>query len=170
MNPKYSSYCKVDKSFLVQAIFTEQPGVDMISDFQGVLSHQQCIINTNGDGLHHDTMEITVGSNTERNRLIRISLFGKAVHRYDTTMFSKMCELIQDYIVFVKNQPPETRKSLTIGINVNEAFNTNDDFDITLEIYWNIENICMWPKCIRSDGICYIISQKTLGLEDIESQ
>ncbi|CAG8495880.1 18833_t:CDS:2, partial [Racocetra persica] len=249
MNPKYSSYCKVDKSFLVggkvdtvlkrissdadidgdndtlvgqQANFTEQPGHDMNSDFQGVLSHQHCIINTNGDevdftdavpyirtsahpmedvtsivfwhkenavsvqvdiydvpdikpckypnGLHHDTMDITVGSNTERNRLIRISLFGKAVHRYDAIMFSKMCELIQDYIDFVKSQPPETRKCLTIGINVNEAFNTNHDFDITLKIYWNIENVCMWPKCIRSDGICYIISQKTLGLEDIESQ
>ncbi|CAG8780236.1 1589_t:CDS:2, partial [Gigaspora rosea] len=155
--PKYSSYCKVDKSLLVggkvdtvlkrissdadidgdndtlvgqQAIFTEQPGIDMISDFQGVLSHNQCIVNTNGDevyftdavpyiktaarpmedvtstvlwhkenavsvqvdiydvqdikpckypnGLHHDPMEINVGSNTERNRMIRISLFGKA--------------------------------------------------------------------------------------------
>ncbi|CAG8760548.1 40590_t:CDS:2 [Gigaspora margarita] len=154
--PKYSSYCKVDKSFLVggkvdtvlkrissdaeidgdndtligqQAIFTEQPGIDMISDFQGVLSHNQCIVNTNGDevyftdavpyiktaarpmedvtstvlwhkenavsvqvdiydvqdiikpckypnGLHHDPTEINLGSNTERNRMIRISLFG----------------------------------------------------------------------------------------------
>ncbi|CAG8636357.1 3665_t:CDS:1, partial [Dentiscutata erythropus] len=246
---KYSSYCKVDKSLLVggkvdtvlkrissdddidgdndvllgqQAIFTEQPGLDMISDFQDVLSHNQCIVNTNGDevyftdavpyirtsahpmedvtsivfwhkenavsvqvdiydvpdiksskypnGLHHDTSEINLGSNTERNRLIRLTLFGKAVHRYDTIMFSKMRELIQDYIVFVKNQPPETRKCLMIGINVNEALNTNDDFDMTLKIYWDAENICMWPKCIRKDGICYIISQKTLGLEDIESQ
>ncbi|CAG8718023.1 11550_t:CDS:2, partial [Racocetra persica] len=81
-----------------------------------------------------------------------------------------MCELIQDYIVFVKKQPSKTGKCFTIGINVNKAFNTNVDFDITLEICWDIENICMWPKCIRSDGFCYIISQKTLGLEDIGSQ
>ncbi|CAG8660132.1 42114_t:CDS:2 [Gigaspora margarita] len=187
--PKYSSYCKVDKSLLVggkvdtvlkrissdadidgdndtligqQAIFTEQPGIDMISDFQGDLSHNQCIVNTNGDEvyftdavpyiktsarpmedvtstvlwhkenavsvqvdiydvqdfkpfkypneLHHDPMEINLGSNTERNRMIRISLFGKAVHRYDTIMFSKI-----------------------------------------------------------SDDFCYIISQRTLGLEDMES-
>ncbi|RIB30159.1 hypothetical protein C2G38_2153324, partial [Gigaspora rosea] len=246
--PKYSSYCKVDKSLLVggkvdtvlkrissdadidgdndtlvgqQAIFTEQPGIDMISDFQGDLSHNQCIVNTNGDevyftdavpyiktaarpmedvtstvlwhkenavsvqvdiydvqdikpckypnGLHHDPMEINIGRNTERNRIIRIRLFGKAVHRYDTIMFSKMCELIQDYIISVKNQPPETRKCFMIGINVNEAFNTNVNFDLTLDIDWNIENICMWPRCIRSDDFCYIISQRTLGLEDMES-
>ncbi|KAF0531192.1 hypothetical protein F8M41_011892 [Gigaspora margarita] len=246
---KYSSYCKIDKSFLVggkvdtvlkrissdadidgdndtlvgqQAIFTEQPGIDVISDFQGVLSHNQCIVNTNGNevyftdavpyiktsarpmedvtstvlwhkenavsvqvdiydvqdiikpckypnGLHHDPMEINLGSNTERNRMIRISLFGKAVHRYDTIMFSKMCELIQDYIVSIKNQHPETRKCFRIGINVNEAFNTNVNFDLTLDIDWNIENICMWPRCIRSDDVCYIISQRTLGLEDMAS-
>ncbi|CAG8523817.1 7318_t:CDS:1, partial [Scutellospora calospora] len=250
-NLKYSSYCKVDESLLVggkvdtvlkrissdadidgdndmlvgqQAIFIEQPGLDMISDFQGVLSHDQCIVDTNGDevyftdavpyirtsaypmedvtsivlwhkensvsvqvdiydvpdakpivnhkypnGLHQDTMEFNIGSDTERNRLIRIILFGKAVHRYDAIMFSKMCELIQDYIVSVKNQPPEIRKCLTIGINVIEAFNNNVDFDITLDIYWNIENICMWPKCIRDDGVCYIISQKTLGSVDMKS-
>ncbi|KAF0431157.1 hypothetical protein F8M41_005437 [Gigaspora margarita] len=206
-----------------QAIFTEPPGHDMICDFRGVVfSHDQCIVNTNGDevhftdavpyikttarpiedvtsivfwhkenavtvqvdifevpdikpskypnGLHHDTMEINIRSDTERNRLISISLFGKAVHRYDRIMFSEMCKLIQDYIVSVKNQPPETRKCLMIGINVNEAFNTSVDFDITLDINWDIENICMWPKCIRSDGICYIISQKTLGLENLESK
>ncbi|RIB23202.1 hypothetical protein C2G38_2291839 [Gigaspora rosea] len=137
-----------------QAIFTEPPGHDMICDFRGVVfSHDLCIVNTNGDevdiyevpdikpskypnGLHHDTMEINIGSDTERNRLISISLFGQAVHRYDRIMFSEMRKLIQDYIVSVKNQPPETRKCLMIGINVNEAFNTSVDFDITLDINW----------------------------------
>ncbi|CAG8718019.1 11549_t:CDS:1 [Racocetra persica] len=74
--PKYSSYCKVDKSLLVggkvdtilkrissdadidgdndmlvgqQANFTELPSLDMFSDFQSVLSHHQCMINTNRD-------------------------------------------------------------------------------------------------------------------------
>ncbi|CAG8460644.1 18953_t:CDS:2 [Dentiscutata erythropus] len=224
-NPKYSSYCKVDKSLLVggkvdivlkrissdanidgnndmllgqQAIFTEQPGLDIINavpyiktlahPMEDVTSivfwHNENAVSVQVDiyevpdikpskypnGLYHDTMEINLGSKTERNRLIRIILFGKAVHRYDSIMFSKMCELIQDYIVSVKNQPPEARKCLMIGINVNEALNNNDHFDITLDIYWDIENICMWPKCVRSDGICYIISQKTLGLEDMRSQ
>ncbi|CAG8666590.1 13165_t:CDS:2, partial [Dentiscutata heterogama] len=104
-----------------QAIFTEQSGLNMISDFQGVLSHNQCIFNTNGDEVNF----------TDAVPYIRTS----AHPMEDVT---SIVFWHKENAVSVQNQPLETRKCLMIGINVNEALNTNDNFDITLDIYWNV--------------------------------
>ena len=129
------------------------------------------IQKTSGNGMLQDGAEINLGSDTERNRSLRITVFGRATLRYDPLMFSQMCGLVNKFQTFGKLKNRNGRNYMTIGVNVNEAHTIIDnEFDKTIEIDWDTPTICRWPICIRTIGICYIISQNTPGLGEIEGK
>lgn len=111
----------------------------------------------------------TIDTNNDKkefNICTRIHLFGKAIYKYDINMFYKMLDLVHNYIS-INNKKLKNKKYITFGINIDD---TNTDFDEILNIEWNVEKNCMWPKCIREKEKCYIISQKTLELCDIKNK
>ena len=71
---------------------------------------------------------------SERNRVIRATLFGTAAQRYDPKLFKMLRTKLEELSTVAQSKLSTSKKCLTVG--VNEPINATEKFDISLKLDW----------------------------------
>ncbi|MFI5541735.1 hypothetical protein ACIA5H_35695 [Nocardia sp. NPDC051900] len=116
-------------------------------------------IRREADGTLHDTGEVTMGGDTGRNRSSRMLVYGTGAVRYDPVGFEKLCRMVR----YLRRDNLE-KDCFLVGVNVEDAPSGAADgntFDAVLTVRWEESKVRTWPICIRTEGYCYLLVQKT---------